>query len=124
MSCSLFQSSIKLNDVLILKEKMDKSQNPAKIELLRRQLRQEIVELKNILVKDISVSNKIDYDFVVVSDVKTEKGMVECYIYSKNIKTISLIHIRHIPSIFTLIIIRICFKIHPSITCTAPSIIY
>ncbi len=89
VSCSLFQSSIKITEVVSQKEMMDSINNPAKIELMKRQLRQKVVEINNIVVKDISISNKIDYDFVVVADVKTAKGLVECYIYSKNIKTIS-----------------------------------
>lgn len=89
VSCSTFDENIKVKDVVLLKDKMDSTSNPAQQFMLRRNLAEKKVEISDALVKDIINSTRIDYDFCVVVEVDTPKGKVECYIYSKNIRLIA-----------------------------------
>lgn len=83
------KSTITLSQALEKKEVIDKTENPARKYLLKNELGENRIELENILVKDIIRSNNIDYDFCVLVDVETPRGPVECYIYTKNIRTLS-----------------------------------
>ncbi len=92
VSCSSFtllKDQISINDLLTTKETIDKSTNPAEALLLKNNLSEKILILKDITVKDIIVSTNVDYDFCVLADLQSEKGPIECYIYTKNIKRIS-----------------------------------
>ncbi|PKL16495.1 MAG: hypothetical protein CVV49_16000 [Spirochaetae bacterium HGW-Spirochaetae-5] len=92
VSCSSFtilKDQISINDLLSTKETIDKSTNPAEALLLKNNLSEKILILKDITVKDIIVSTNVDYDFCVLADLQSEKGPIECYIYTKNIKRIS-----------------------------------
>lgn len=92
LSCSSFQffkEKITINDLLTAKESIDKSKNLAEVVLLKNNLSEKILILENIIVKDIIPSTNVDYDFCVLADIKTEKGLIECYIYTKNIRRIS-----------------------------------
>jgi hypothetical protein len=83
------KSTITLSKALDRKEVIDKTENPARKYLLKNELGETRVELENVLVKEIIRSNNIDYDFCVLVDVETPKGPVECYIYTKNVRTLS-----------------------------------
>ena len=92
VSCSSFtllKDQISITDLLTTKETIDKSTNPAEALLLKNNLSEKILILKDITVKDIIVSTNVDYDFCVLADFQSEKGPIECYIYTKNIKRIS-----------------------------------
>jgi len=88
-SCGLFKKVVKMDYVVKEKQYIDSDQNPADKTLHLRQLRNKKVELKNVLVKDITSSSNIDYDFCVIADVKVKNKIIECYIYSKNIKKLA-----------------------------------
>lgn len=83
------KKTLYINDAVMQKEKIDKTENPALQEIMKGELTESIIELKDLTVKDITASTNIDYDFCVVADVNTDKGKVEVYLYSKNIKVIS-----------------------------------
>ena len=71
------------------KEKIDKADNPALKFLIKNDLSEKNIVLKNVLVKDITESNNIDYEFCVITDIVSQKGSIEFYIYTKNINIIS-----------------------------------
>ena len=93
LSCSssslLFTEQITINDLLTAKENIDKSTNPAEILLLKNNLSEKILILQDVTVKDIINSTNVDYDFCVQAEIQSEKGPIECYIYTKNIRRIS-----------------------------------
>ncbi|MCP4133132.1 MAG: hypothetical protein GY754_19350 [bacterium] len=88
--CGFFcPDSINIKDVVTDKEKIDTTTNPAHKYLLKQELSEKEINMSNILVKDVTASTNIDYDYCVIADVDTQKGKVECYIFTKNIHTIS-----------------------------------
>ncbi len=92
VSCSSFsilKEQISVNDLLATKDTIDKSTNPAEALLLKNNLSEKILVINNITVKDIIVSTNVDYDFCILADFQSEKGLIECNIYTKNIKRIS-----------------------------------
>ena len=86
---SILKEKITINQVLAAKEKIDASQNPAEVLLLKNDLSRKIVILEDVHVKDIIVSANVDYDFCILVDLQSDKGLIECHIYTKNIKRIS-----------------------------------
>ncbi len=91
-SCSsfnVFKETILIKDVVAEKERIDKSKNPAEILLLKNNLSEKILYIEKIKVKDIIISTNVDYDFCVLADISTDKGPIECYIYTSNIRRIS-----------------------------------
>lgn len=92
VSCSRYYT---VEEILVEKEKIDQTQNPAKKFLIKYELQEEgilsknMISLKDVLVKDIVPSMNIDYDFCVLADIETSKGKVECYIYTRNIGRIA-----------------------------------
>lgn len=92
ISCSsvfILKEKISINDLLASKEKIDASENPAESLLLRNSLSEKVIMIENLKVKDIVQSTNVDYDFCVISEMQTEKGLVEFYIYTKNLRRIS-----------------------------------
>ena len=92
LSCNSFtilREQITISDLLITKERIDKSTNPAEALLLKNSLSEKILLLENLTVKDIVISTNVDYDFCVLADFLSAKGPIECYIYTKNIKRMS-----------------------------------
>ncbi len=86
---SLFTDKINLKELVKEKERINKSNNPAKKLLLLEELKEKIVVLENITVDDIVPSQNIDYDFSVVASVNSQRGKIRCIIYTKNIHVIS-----------------------------------
>jgi len=82
----IFRDNITIEKLILEKEKIDNEENPALRQLKMQQLAEKKIKLDNILVKKVVKSTNVDYDFSVLADVKTSKGLVECYIFSKNIK--------------------------------------
>ncbi len=80
-----FRPKVDIMDVIKAKEEIDRAENPAKKYLIVNNLRDDLVNIKSAVVKDILPSSNIDYDFCVVVDIPYEKGNVECYLYSKNL---------------------------------------
>ncbi len=92
LSCStalVFKDTMTINDLLAEKETIDQSQNPAEVLLLKKDLSEKILILEDLKVKDIINSTNVDYDFCVLADIQTEKGPIECYIYSIDVNRIS-----------------------------------
>lgn len=80
---------MKINDLIQYKEKIDHTKNPAEIYIIKADLASKIISLEGLLVKDIIESTNVDYQFCVISELQTEKGKIECYIFTKNIRRIS-----------------------------------
>lgn len=89
MSCLMFKKPIMMNQVVEEKARIDAADNPALQEMIRRDLGKRRIELAGLTVKDILPAANIDYDFCVTADVSTPRGMVECHIYSDNLKAIA-----------------------------------
>ena len=88
-STSFLRDEITIKDLIIQKEKIDTTENPAEVLLLKNSLSEKILFLDKILVKDIVNSTNVDYDFCIIAEVPSEKGTIECYIYTKNVRRIS-----------------------------------
>lgn len=90
VSCaSFFKSTITVNEAIAKKEEIDKANNPAYKFLVLKDLQKKRIRITNIVVKDVTVSGNIDYNFSVLVSVPHEKGSVDCYIYTQDLKTIS-----------------------------------
>lgn len=87
--CDLFKKQILIEEVVNEKIQIDGTDNPAKKYVLKEDLANRRVKLFDVTVKDVTDSNNIEYDFCVKADVQTKKGMVECCIYTKDVKTVA-----------------------------------
>jgi hypothetical protein len=87
-SCGM-KKQILINDLVNQKARMEATGNPAMKYEINQELLKTRIELKDLLVKDVILSSNIDYNFCVIADVQTDRGAVECYIYSTDIKTIA-----------------------------------
>ena len=87
--CAIFKKKIVMDDVMVKKDQIDQANNPARQLVLKQELGNRCIVLKDLVVKDVTESSNIDYDFCVVVDAPTKKGTVECYVYSKSIKKIA-----------------------------------
>jgi len=88
-TATFLKDQISVNELLTAKGIIDNSQNPAEVLLLKNDLSEKILVLENVKVKDITNSTNVDYDFCVLADIQSEKGPIECFIYTKNINRIS-----------------------------------
>lgn len=90
-SCSLafLKQEMQINDLIQYKEKIDLTDNPAEVYIIKADLSSKVLSLKGLMVKDIIESTNVNYQFCVVSELQTEKGKIECYIFTKNIRKIS-----------------------------------
>lgn len=88
-SCSAFKKKISFDDLVKSKAQIDNSGNPAARLIIQQDLGEKIIVIKDVLVKDITISTNIDYDFCIIADLDTTLGRVECFIYTRNIKKIS-----------------------------------
>jgi len=86
---SCVKEPILIESVVNEKARMDQAENPAMKFLINEDLGKREVHLSGLTVKDVTVSTNIDYDFCVIADVMTKKGLVECHIYSKDVKTVA-----------------------------------
>jgi len=88
-SCDLLKKEILMDGVVNEKIQIDGTDNPAKKDVITKELTNRRVRLFDVTVKDIADSNNIEYDFCVKADVQTKKGMVECCIYTRDVKTVA-----------------------------------
>lgn len=88
-STAILKEQLSMKELLTAKEQIDNSKNPAEVLLLKNNLAEKMLIIPDVTVKDIIISTNVDYDFCVLADIQTEKGLIECYIYSKNIRKIS-----------------------------------
>ncbi|RPI97967.1 MAG: hypothetical protein EHM32_00420 [Spirochaetales bacterium] len=92
LSCSyFFKETLNVKEVVAKKEEMDRFDNPAYRFLASKDLAEKRVQVKNVTIKDVIVSGNIDYEFCVLVSVPYEKGTIDCYIYSRELKTVSLL---------------------------------
>ncbi len=89
VSCSALKKKISMNDVIKQKVQMDKVENPAQKLFMLRDLGNKRIIIENAVVKEITTSTNIDYDFCVILDVVTSEGKIECYVYTRNVKKVS-----------------------------------
>ncbi|HOK01637.1 MAG TPA: hypothetical protein PKX79_07500 [Spirochaetota bacterium] len=93
LSCTsyqfFFKDKITIDELLATKEQIDTAENPAQALLLKNDLANKVIVINELLVKDIIPSTNVDYDFCVISDYQSEKGPIEFYIYTKNLRRIS-----------------------------------
>ncbi|HDP80950.1 MAG TPA: hypothetical protein ENN21_08935 [Spirochaetes bacterium] len=89
-SCfSFLKPSITVREAMQKKQEIDKSDNPAFKHLVLKDLSKKRVKISGVTVKEITASGNIDYEFCVIADVPYEKGTIDCFIYSHDIKTIA-----------------------------------
>jgi hypothetical protein len=84
-----FKSEITVDQAIIYKNRMDKMSNPAQRQLMKKELDKKIVVVPRAKVVNIIESMNVDYKFAVVARVETDKGPVDLYLYSNNIKLIA-----------------------------------
>lgn len=92
LSCAslpIFKKTMALKEVIVQKEEIDKSNNPAYKFLRIKDLSKKRVSVRSALVRDIAPSGNVDYEFCVVARIPTEKGAVDCYVYSHDLDVIS-----------------------------------
>ncbi len=80
----MVKARISVKEALDFKEKIDKTTNPARRELMLKDVKKKLIELKDVLVKDIVASTNIYYNYAVVVEVPHEKGVIAFYIYADN----------------------------------------
>ena len=88
-SCAHFRKPVTIEHVVGEKARIDAAENPALKEVIRNDLGSYRIRLEGLTVKNVTVSNNIEYDYCVIADVSTEKGVVECHIYSKDLRTVA-----------------------------------
>ena len=88
-SFDLFTKEIGIEDAIARKGTIDKTENPAMQYRLKSELRRNRIIINDALVKDVTVSSNIDYDFCTIVDLTVGDKKIECYIYSPSIKTMS-----------------------------------
>jgi hypothetical protein len=86
---SIGKTKITVSTAVTYKDRIDNATNPARKRVLLEEVQKRRVEIPTVLVKKIDTSSNIDYDFEVVVEMNTNKGPVECYIYSQDYQTIS-----------------------------------
>ena len=79
---NILKSKLTVQEIVDLKEEMDKKDNPAFIFENTQKLKKTRVHIDNIKVKDIVSSTNVDYKFCVIVTVPTTKGDIDCYVYS------------------------------------------
>ncbi|HEY1406838.1 MAG TPA: hypothetical protein VF857_09530 [Spirochaetota bacterium] len=95
VSCTLkqferaYKSTISVDEALVQKEALDSSDNPARKYEITSDLSGKMISVKDIVVKDIVPASDIDYQFCVLSEMQTPKGVVEFYIYSRDVSVIA-----------------------------------
>ena len=89
-SCSFLtnflKTTITVQEAVQKKEEMDHSQNPSYRFKKLKKMKKMRIRVDNVLVKDIVESSNVDYTFCVIVSISTEKGEVECYVYSGDVE--------------------------------------
>jgi hypothetical protein len=84
-----FDQKIGIEGVITEKEAIDKMDNPALQYRVLNELQNKKIVLKNIVVKEVVESPRIDYNFCVLADVTVRDKEIECHIYSHSIRLIA-----------------------------------
>ena len=80
----LTKSKISVSEAMKVKGQMDITVNPAKRSEYLADLRKKMISVSDTLVKRVTVSTNIDYEFCVIIESEYEKGIIECYVYTKD----------------------------------------
>lgn len=86
---SFFKSEITVSQAIMIKERIDKITNPARQDIMSKDLQNKIIVVPRAKVVDVIESINVDYSYAVIARVETEKGPVDLYIYSKDQKLIA-----------------------------------
>jgi len=78
-----------ISRVILEKERISGTDNPARQNMIRQDLENKPVVLQNVIVKDILTSGNIDYEYCVVVETDSKKGDIEAFIYSKDAAVIA-----------------------------------
>jgi len=95
LSCGLkqfervYKSTLTLDEAIAQKELIDATDNPARKFEITNDLSGKMIKVKDVVVKDVISASDIDYQFCVLSEVQTPKGIIEFYIFSKDLDTIA-----------------------------------
>ncbi len=87
-SCFMTEK-ITIQEIINEKEQIDSADNPARAYLLKKNMSEKVITIQDAVVKDVTESSNIDYNFCIIVDIPVKNKKIECYVYSKNIKTIS-----------------------------------
>ncbi len=88
--CNWFRKNIRMDQLIINKQRIDATQNPARKKQIIEKLKEDkLLIIDNLLVKDVILSNNIDYDFCVISELTVGDKKIECFIYSTDRKKIA-----------------------------------
>jgi len=75
-----------MEEVVNEKIQIDVADNPAKKFILKKDLANRRIKLFDVTVKDVTSSNNIEYELLCEGRCADKKGLVECNIYSTNVK--------------------------------------
>ncbi|MDY6967380.1 MAG: hypothetical protein SVR08_01815 [Spirochaetota bacterium] len=81
---SIYKSKITVLEAVKQKELIDQSDNPAFKHMILKELKDTLIKIDDVTIKEIKESGNIDYNFCIVISVPYTKGEVECYIYAKD----------------------------------------
>ena len=87
--CTAFMPKVTIEDVIAEKEIIDNMDNPAMQYRILSNIHNKKIIVKDIVVKRVIESSRVDYNFCVLADVKIKDKDIECHIYSHSITTIS-----------------------------------
>ncbi len=86
--CNWFRKNIRMDQLIMNKQHIDATQNPArKMQIIKQLKNKKLLIIDNLLVKDVTLSTSIDYDFCIISELKVGDKKIECFIYSEDDKT-------------------------------------
>ncbi|MFW6366253.1 MAG: hypothetical protein ACOC2H_07270 [Spirochaetota bacterium] len=85
----LLKQKVTVGEAISYKVAIDNAANPARKHVLLESLRDKRISIPSATVKRVDASSNIDYDFEVVLEMSTSKGMVECYVYSHDVKKLA-----------------------------------
>ena len=85
----IYVSTMSVDDVLAAKAQIDMADNPAKKFQIESGLTERFILLNDVVVKDVVPSTDIDYQFYILVQAETPKGIVDFYIYSKDNSTMA-----------------------------------
>jgi hypothetical protein len=87
----IYKKTMTVDDAIREKEQLDLVDNPARKDQIEKSLSEKLIKVEGLRVRDVVVSTDIDYNFCVIAEYQTPKGLIDFYIYSKDNSTIAKI---------------------------------